>query len=299
MRDNKSILFLILTLILVFTLPVLADEPGRVHIGSDQYIPAGNKVNGDAVVIFGDQQIDGDVFGSVVTIFGDVEVKGNITEDLVSVFGKVIVRDGAQVRGEVVSVLGDVERQGKNNISGEIVSVGPGNISTRFINDIPIRNYGFHYPRFNFPFGKFIISMVLTLLLIHFFQPYLENTYRVLQDDPVRIGAIGLVAFLVVSLSAIIFAITILGIPAAIILGIALQLATLFGKVSIYLLIGERIDDNVDWELNEYSKGIAGAFIIWLVSLVPLGGLVEMLIGWLGLGAVIKTKFGTHKNWIK
>ncbi len=296
MRTKKLILLSSLLIVLLFTLPTFAEDD-RVRIGNDSYISADEYVRGDSVTIFGDQKIDGVVDGTVVTIFGDVEVSGQVDEELVTIFGKVILHDGARISGDLVSVMGTIERSENSSVYGEVTSVGPAMLGNVFQKPlVHIGRWKMHWWS-PFRWNSIIFSILITLIVIYFFKRYLDNINKAVMADPLRNGVKGLLGNIVAVLVIILLGITILGIPVAVIFGLVLWVANTFGIIAIYLLVGERLAEQMKWEVTPYVHGIIGAAIFFVIALVPMGGLVKIVAGWVGLGGIIQTKFGTGQPW--
>lgn len=296
MRYQRILLILCLALC-IFAVPVFAeDQAGKVQIfGGEIYIPEDQTVRGDSVAIFADQEINGKVNGSAITIFGDLTLKGEVNE-VVTIFGDVDLREGAVVRGDLVNILGTLKRFGDTRVVGEVTTIGMGDINSNFLHNVrfPVVRWGRTQH-----FGDLIFSILITALIIHFFLPYLVNTYQAAVNDPVRTGIKGAVGKFVILLVCIFMGITIIGIPVAMVLGLAAWAAYSFANVAIYLLIGERVAEQMDWDINPYVKGIIGSVIINVLATLPLLGLIKMVIGWIGFGAVLETKFGTGQKWVK
>ena len=86
----------------------MADEgEGVVRMFSDAVVPAGERVTGDVVTLFGSSDVEGEVTGSVVAVFGSVRLL-----------------PGATVDGDVVTVGGGVEQADGTNVGGQVVSIG-------------------------------------------------------------------------------------------------------------------------------------------------------------------------------
>ncbi len=83
------------------------DGDAVVRVFDDAYVPAGTRVEGD-----------------VVAVFGSVEVEGHVTGDVVAVFGSVHLKPGAVVEGDAVSVGGVLEQAEGVIVNGETVSIG-------------------------------------------------------------------------------------------------------------------------------------------------------------------------------
>lgn len=296
MKRSQSwlIIFVICLSCLSLSLPALASNGDRVQIGNDILIPKDQFIDGDSVVVFGEQKILGTVNGSVVSVFGDLEISGTVLENAVSVFGKIILRDGASVNGNLVSVVGTVERTGKAFTAGEVMVLGPNALFKDFFKGFPVNFIGWGI---NSWLPQIFVSILLTVILIYFMLPKLERIYQVIEAEPGKMALNGL--FLTIGLGIICFIlmITILGIPVALILALVGLIANIVGSVALYLLIGKRVGAELKIKTTPYTAGMIGATLISLAAMLPFaGGLIKLALGILGIGGVFHTRFGTRKG---
>ena len=79
---------------------------GMVRLFSDADVPAGKRVDGDVVAVFGSVRVEGEVTGAAVAVFGSVELapEASVAGDAVAVGGRLEVPEGSHVGGESVSV---------------------------------------------------------------------------------------------------------------------------------------------------------------------------------------------------
>lgn len=301
MRSKWIYTVFILCLLLTFSIPALAEGVGdRVRIGSDIEIPKDQTVNGDSVTIFGSQKIEGHVNGSIVTIFGNLDLYGGSDDDVVTIFGKTSLHEGAKITGDFVTVGGKLERANNTTISGDVTTVYMSNALSNMFHNF---RFNFHMPNwwiYPFKLNAILLSIIVALILIYFFLPHLRRINEFVLTDPMKAGLTGLISVVVVVFATLLLCVTIIGIPIALILLLVIWAAFVMGSVAIYLLIGERLVEQFGWNVNQYVAGILGAVLIGVASILPwIGWLIKLLISLMGFGAVIKTKFGTGKPWIR
>lgn len=82
------------------------EDAGMVRMFSDAEVPAGERIQGDVVAVFGDVLVEGQVSGNVVAVFGSVRLEpgAKIDGDAVAVGGVLDQPPGAAVGGESVSL---------------------------------------------------------------------------------------------------------------------------------------------------------------------------------------------------
>lgn len=303
MRYHRSLIIVIVCLsIIALSVPVFAERTGgRVRIGGDLHIPAEDTVHGDTVTVLGKQVIEGNVEGAVVSIFGDVEISGEVSEDVIAVFGDVILKEGAEVDGDLVNVLGKTRREGVIRIGGEEITMDAGEIGMRIRENIHLDSIRLDrfFNFFHWPLWGFLLSVIWTLAIVTFFPKQIRNISDAIEHDGLRVGVKGLLGVIVIVIAVVLLAITILGIPVAVLLGLAVWLAVIFGSVAVYYLVGERLAEQFNWETSDVVKALLGTVLLSLVTMVPFGEIVELFVGLLALGGIIVTKFGSEQPWIE
>ena len=141
---------------------------------------------------------------------------------------------------------------------------------------------------------------MIALLLVHFILPNLERINDAIIDDPLRVGLKGLLFSFLVIMLIVILCVTLIGIPVAMIFGFILWIANLIGIVAIELLIGKRIAKQMNKEVTPYMAVVIGVSLVQIITILPIvGWLIKLILGVLGFGGIIQTKFGTGKTWVK
>ena len=268
-----------------------------VRIGNDVHVPEGQVVEGDAVSIMGDVRVDGYVEG-----------------DAVAVGGSLILGPNGRVDGDGVSVGGSVEKNG-GVIRGETVSIGfgkgwcsgPGFFMGSFFSAAR---------RFGLLILWLAILMVLGALLIAVVRRPIDIVSDRVRKEAFFNGLIGLLAWALVIPVIVLLAITIIGIPIAILVPFVFAIMMLLGFIGVSVATGQRFAGVV----NGSSYRAMAIGVIVLYGLVVLGSLLRMgpgplhfagsiigFIGWaivfvavtVGLGAVITSRFGTREKMPK
>ena len=256
----------------------------------------GSLVNGDVVLMGGSLSIDGEVDGSVVGIGGIVnlgstaEIDGDIT-----VIGAGLNRDeGARVSGEVIS-----------GFDGPFSFEIPGRIEIPSIPDIPtvpnieIRGFNVFWSGLWFLFRTFLWA-ALAMLVVMFLPNPTERVARTAIGQPALSGAVGLLTTVVVPLLLVVIALTLILIPISLIGGLVLVVAWFFGRIAIGLEIGKRLGETMNqvWSLP-VAAGV-GTFVLTLVIdgagelIACVGWILPTVVGLIGLGSVLLTRFGNQ-----
>lgn len=253
----------------------------------------------------------GETVREAVSIGGDVDVQGTVLGDAVSVGGRLALGPAAVVKGDAVCVGCQLESDPGAKVEGDRVSVGPeslGSMAKLFggqgqsepkavkkEKDVPSHSSPWDcLVGFGSATLRFAVLFVLGLLMLALVPDRLQSVGRELRRAPVPSAGIGLVgAILLVPLS-IIVAVTVVGIPAVLILWLfALPVAALVGFTAIALEIGARVAPT-GRSAAKVAVLLIGLAALFLIGLVPyLGPFALWVLILAGFGAVLRTRFGS------
>lgn len=256
-----------------------------------------HRAGGDRVRIFGDVGVreDESISGQVVAVIGSVRIDGQVDDQVVAVLGSVNLGPKAVVKGDVVSVGGRVRRAEGSRISGNVTEVAFADPNL-YMDFEPL----FDWARFDLIDGfgavprligstfRFGLLVLLASMALLFARRTVEASAQRVSDTPVQSTLVGIAAQILVGpvllLTAVVLAITVIGIPllfiilpAAVFVLLLLALAGFSGTV---YAVGQ-------WTRRRLGLGGGPAFLDVLlgVTVVLLPVLVARLIalgGWLG-----------------
>jgi len=257
-------------------------ESAIVVVSGDVTVARGQTVDG-VYVLSGDTTIAGEVAGDVIALSGDVLVSGRIDGDLFTAGGEAHLLPSAEVTGDVgyggehprvaldARVHGDVSKQDWPDVGGVVSGI-----------------------------GEFVIWLAITLSLLVFGALLLLIAPRaadVLEaHSRERLGptiAIGVAIAIVLPVAAVIAAITLVGLPLAIGLGLLmLPLGTTAYLVAAYAL-GRRM---VEPPRHRMLAFLAGLGALRIAAYVPVLGTIVGIAAFLfGLG-LIGAAIGAARN---
>lgn len=248
-------------------------EAAVVVVSGDVTVARGETVDG-VFIASGDARIAGQVDGDVIVLSGDVLVSGRIDGDLFTASGRARLLPSAEVTGDVgygderpqvsldARVHGDVSKQDWPDLGGAVSWVG--GILVWIAVSLSL--------------------LVLGALLLLIAPRAADSLYDRSRE---RIGptiAIGIAIVIVLPVAALIAAITILGLPLALGIGLALlPLGAVAYLASAYAL-GRRL---VKPPRHRQLSLLAGLAILRAAALVPfLGALIGLAALVFGLGLV-------------
>lgn len=241
---------------------------------------------------------EGERVKDLVTMGGDADIAGEVTGDVVTMGGAVRVRRTAAVRGDVVTFGGDVTIEPGAIVEGSRVGFGSAIDGKKWKRAISGERSWSWWPLW---FGKLLASVahyallfLLGMLLLSFVPDRMSALERTLVRAPGRSLALGSVGFLAAIVAMVVLAITIIGIPAALVLLIALPVALYLGLAAIAATLGAAIPlERI--QRSPIAQLACGVGILFLFSLIPFLGTIGLIVAaTVGLGAVLLTRFSKH-----
>lgn len=250
-----------------------AEDDAIVVLSGDVTVPPGESVDG-VYIGSGDATIDGHVDGDVVVLSGDVLVRGRIDGDLFTADGTARLLRGAEVGGDVrygdehpklsldARVNGNVEKEDWPDLGGLVPWIG-----------------GF------LVWLAITVSLAILGVLLILVAPRAADALYARSRE--RVGptiAIGIAIAIALPVGAFLAAITILGLPLAIGVGLALlPLGTIAYAVSAWAL-GRRL---LGPPRDRMLAFLAGLAVLRVAALVPfLGFLIALVAVVIGLGLI-------------
>ncbi len=320
MKVSKWMIAALLALSALVMLPTAALAAGdaapvrdEVVFGRDFTLQTGRTITGDLVVIGGSLTMEkgSEVTGQGVVIGGSADILGHVRGDLVVVGGSIEMDAAAIVGGDLVVPFGQVDIDPAAQVVGTIVDDvdfpwGDG----QWRNNDYSYDYDYSYNRGGVERGivgdfiwllfRSVAMATVALLLVLFMQKHMQRVADTLLAEPALSGGIGLAGVVVLGIATIALSITIILIPVAILLPFLLVLAWGFGWISVGLEVGRRMGEafKATWSpaLQAPMGTFALTFATGVVGMIPcLGGLLGLVVGLAGLGAVILTRFGNQR----
>lgn len=269
----------------------VVDRGDRVGVGTPVRVLANETVRGDAVGIGTRVEIDGTVRGSVVGVGSRVFVRGEILGDLVGVGSNLELAPGAKVRGEVVNVFGTLDNQGAE--VSQVVDMSPG-IHFPAFGHLPLGILGF----FTIWWKLLVLALVFVVLLLH--TALVPDRVRLLSDEvpvrPVVAFLAGLLAYAALLVVNFFLAVTIVGIPLAVLVYFAFKILEWLGLAGIFHFVGRRIGALFGRDLSILGAVMVGFLPFALLRFLPFctGWILWFLLEIVAIGFVVLTRAGTR-----
>lgn len=323
MKTATRITIILIALISLFVLtaanPLQGARCGPVVFGGICTLEEGEVLGNSLVVMGGRATLEAGsrVGGDVVVMGGAIDADGEIKGDLIILGGAVNLGESAVVAGNVATIGGSLRSDEGAVVEGEQIDITtafpllfsgdfrvPG-----FETDMPLIIPGVGSgPQWDWQFNPLLEAMMvlfkavlwalLAVIVVLFVPRNTESTAGAAISQPLASGGLGCVTLPVAILILVGLAITICGIPLTIVGTFLLAAAWAFGLISLGTEVGKRLAGllKLDWALP-VSAGV-GTFVLTFVtnatsSFMPcVGWLVPLLVGVVGLGAVLLTRFG-------
>lgn len=315
-KSTRFILFMILTLVLIWPGVARAKTnfEDEVVFGGAFTLRSDETLNENLFVLGGnaDLQVGSQVNGDVTLMGGNLQVAGRIEGNIMILGGNASLEETAVVTGDVSTVGGNLQRAPGAEIGGEVNS----DLRRSFPFVIPsVRVGGESFGPFQlflnlvwFLFRTFLWA-ALAVLVIMFLPRQVERTARTAVAAPLISGGVGLLTGLVAPLLLVILAITILLIPVSLAGAFVLVLAWAFGLVALGYEVGKRLAAALRQAWAPAVEAGIGMFVLMFIVdgsntvfssagyIVPgiacLSWILPFLVGIIGLGAVLLTRFGS------
>jgi hypothetical protein len=287
--------------------PFFQGGGGYKLVIQDTYtLSEGQTLDGNLFILNGmaDLKEDSRVKGNIILMGGTLSANGTIEGDVTALSGVVDLGDAALVEGNVNNISGRIDRASGARIEGQLNE----DLTNPFPLVLPGRMVA---PSFNMdmtPFGNILwlffrsfMWATLGVLVVLFLPRHVECVAGAVVHGPLISGGLGLLTTLVAPLLLLFLAITIICSPLALVGVFLFLVAWTLGVIVIGLEAGKRISQLLKQEWAPAVSAGAGAFLVTLIGnsiglIVPcIGWMAPALIGMLGLGAVIVTRFGTEE----
>ncbi|ELY55034.1 hypothetical protein C493_11822 [Natronolimnohabitans innermongolicus JCM 12255] len=269
-------------------------------------------VTGDLSAVAGDVRIEGEVGGDAEIAAGSVTIEGTVEGDLEAAGGSVTIADGGDVGGDLLvgaaSVAIDGTVAGDAGIGAETIQLGDdaeiagdlrydgtlegntdavaGEITEDSSIGVDIAPTVPSVASALFALYTLVLNLLLGAALLWLFPRFSGRVASRVATDPVRTGLAGLGLLVGVPILLVATAITVIGIPFAVIGGFAFAFVVwvgiVYGRFAVAAWLLSLVDVTNRW-LALVVGMIAGAA---LTQIPYLGGLLNFVVFLLGLGAL-------------
>jgi uncharacterized RDD family membrane protein YckC/cytoskeletal protein CcmA (bactofilin family) len=286
---------------------VVVNVWGDAHLPADRVADGVISIFGDArvegevidavVTMFGNARVTGDVHGGVVSIFGNTYIDGEVNEAAVSVFGDIELGPNARIDGDIAVVAGKLTRDPGAVVHGqsEIVAGGfPALDSVRLWIEKCLfygRPLAFEpglWWAWAIAFGFLLFYVVIALM----FDRSVTRCVETLETQPGQSTVASIMTVILVPVVFVVLTISIIGIAVIPFAGMALVVASLFGKAVALAALGRRVTrftGIAPLGHIAFATFVGGLIALALYVIPVIGIIAYKLLGILGLGVVAYT----------
>jgi cytoskeletal protein CcmA (bactofilin family) len=266
-------------------------------------VAAGMTHDGNLATVDQDILVEGVVTGDVTSMSGTITVNGRVEGDVVSYTGAVIIGPGGQVGGHVLSISGAVRQSGGARVAGRAIRMTDTRETMSSVAGLIVPPSG--HTAGNGALLRMLAALALgglaaagTILIVALWPNRSAAAAETLRRMPGRATLAGLLASLIVAFVAPvllgILAASLIGLPLAGLVMLALHLPYLCGLAVLGRALGRRGSLAFDVQRREYSAAALLALVAAALALLsPLAGLTLFyLLALPGLGAMILSRGG-------
>ncbi|NLK21860.1 MAG: polymer-forming cytoskeletal protein [Epulopiscium sp.] len=277
-RILYGILFLLITASIVYG-SVLDDEEEQLSgLQFMKQIVQQKRTKGESLLLFSNVHIRGEHTGSLYIVNGKIKIDGEVHGNIYAYGAEVYIRENAIITGDIKTISSKTAYHQDANIKG---FVGPMfntlNIFKKQWNKALFLHYTDDIPPFILNLIKIVLQMLVSLLFLSLFRGtvLLEGFFLVRQSKEVLYR--GLVIYLMGIALILIFTLSIVGFPFAILLMLIIWIFSSLGEAALAVTIGDWILDMI------FKKGKKDIYIEFWVGL----SLVQLIknapiLGWVG-----------------
>lgn len=305
-RKSLSVGLLALLLLIVWTPAVLAQggSGDKFVVGEDFVLAANERLNGNLAVLGGNATLEtGSVVAGDVAVFGgNLVVRGTVRGNVAAFGGTVVLAEQALVQGDVAAFGGGLQRAPGAVVRGETFDMQnwrllPGEVSGpeppvagRRPGSVLGQLLRWQLGTIGWGLGLVLLGLVAVVVA----PRGMARIAAAVAREPALSLGMGLLTWAAGLLLGGLFLIACgLGLLIWLLLGFAL----LVGWLAVGLWLGERILAVLKVrDATALGQVALGVFLVTLLARLPfcIGFLFLVILGSLGLGAVVLTRFGTQ-----
>jgi hypothetical protein len=274
-----------------------AVERNVMMLGQNITLGEESTVGGEAVVAGQNVMVTGDVTESFLGAGNSVDIEGSVGGDATLYGNMVQVGSGAHIGGKLTyasekditvaedAMVGEIVRKAMPEKSSLERSKKPLPIWAKFMKGKP-------WPQN--AVGSILTYIVIGAIGILLFKNGISKIVDVMKEHAGASFGVGLLWYIVFPVLFILFLITIIGIPIALLYAFLFAIVALISKLLVAILIGKEMTVSF-WKAqkdNWYIAMIIGVTVSWLVYSMPyIGGLTSCAAILWGTGGLVKTIF--------
>ena len=268
--------------------------------------------------------------GDLVVFGGSASIAGRVTGDAVVFGGRLVLEESGIVEGDLATMGGSIVREG--SVGGAVTSLGSGTheideivgealeeaaetreealeeaLEDRLEFSATVEHDDHHRKTKKGKFGKKVrafllychiayMSLIAILILLEFNPERILNITRTVEIQPGRsllAGALSMTAF---GLAFLLFLISVVGIPIALLVPFVLGLVGFPGVMGMSGVIARKLPlGRISGSTGAWLIGVALMAVLPLITFKFIGMFLFVVLYSLGLGAAVLSRFGRRE----
>lgn len=261
-------------------------------VGGNVDIANSAEIAGSIAAGAGNLTVSAPVTGNITAGIGSLIISNKVGGDVEAGVGQLTLTPSAEIAGDL-TYFSDQEAQIEQGarVSGAIIKNDPGR---RVREELDVSQTGLRRAwRGIGQTGKvisFLSSLVVGLLFLKLFPNYSQKVLEAFISHPAKSGLLGFTALILTPFAVALAAITIIGIPIAIILLVTYFIYLYLAKLFVVLWTGQYLLNRANSKQSAYMTYFLGLIAFTVITLLPIvGGIVKLLALLIGFGAMITT----------
>ncbi|MHC1594307.1 MAG: hypothetical protein ACXQT2_03265 [Methanotrichaceae archaeon] len=251
-------------------------------------------VKGDLFVIGGQVNVNSDVGGKIVAAGGTINIRDNVARNVVVAGGRVRIRSTSEIGRDVLILGGNVYNAGNINGTLTVRADSFQNVGTAGKVDFERAKTD---PQWDDVASKWMSTFhiliivgffIVGLIILKLFPFSVAAVDGEIGDSTTIKALMGFILIIATVVLIIISAVTVVGLPLAMILGLLFIAALMLTNLFVSYSLGGKISAALKPDLNDMLVFTIGYAILNVLFVIPyVGGLIRLVSVSLGFGAIL------------
>lgn len=276
------------------TVSINAPIAGAVIAGGDIIISA--PVSGDVFVAGGQIVVNSDIEGKIVAAGGNIDLRGD-AKNAVIAGGNVNIHPDTVISRDAVIAGDRVSNAGK--IIGNLTVRAEDFQNTGSAGSVDFKKseglQGLQKLMNIFSILMTVGFLIIGLIVLKLFPAQFFRVEEEVRKSPVKNTLVGFVLILASVILILLLAVTLVGFPVALIMGMLFIIALMLSSLFVSFAVGRKIVDVFKVKTNDILIFVLGFIILSLLFRIPYAGwFIRIVAISLGFGALV---YAVYKNW--
>ena len=276
------------------TVSINAPIAGAVIAGGDIIINA--PVSGDVFVAGGQIVVNSDIEGKIVAAGGNIDLRGG-AKNAVIAGGNVNIHPDTVISRDAVIAGDRVSNAGK--IIGNLTVRAEEFQNTGSAGSVDFKKseglQGLQKLMNIFSILMTVGFLIIGIIVLKLFPAQFFRVEEEVRKSPVKNTLVGFVLILASVILILLLAVTLVGFPVALIMGMLFIIALMLSSLFVSFAVGRKIVDVFKVKTNDILIFVLGFIILSLLFRIPYAGwFIRIVAISLGFGALV---YAVYKNW--